>query len=136
MRRVPPPASPICAESGVLRLTWCCWASLAGSPCKPGLQEHPPKACWVTGQGSEGGRMPAMETNAGTAAWLPGMFQAVGGFGHAKVSYSPEPRLLLLKRNLPISPVCRAQQTMLQDTGQAKCSSVSREHSKYLAHWS
>lgn len=112
MQHVLPPASPICAESGVPRLTWCCWGSLTGSPCKPGLQEHHPKACWVTGQGAEGGRMPAMETKAGTADGLPGIFQAVGGFGHAKVSYSLEPRLLLLKQILPItSSVCRAQQT-------------------------
>lgn len=79
--------------------------------------------------------MPVMETKAGTADWLPGIFQTVGGFGHTKVSYSLECKLLLLlKQKLPsISAVCSARQTMLRDTGQATCSSVPREQSKQIA---
>ena len=42
-----------------------------------------------------------MGAKAGTADWLPGVTQAVGGRGHAEASCSPEPGLLLLQGKVP-----------------------------------
>lgn len=113
MWHMPPPALLSCAEHSVPQPS----PVLLDFPSQEPLQAlwgHRPEACWVPGWGSQSGRMPVMETKVGTADWLPGIFQAVGGFGLAEVSYSPEPRLLLLKQKLPsISPVCRARQSTL-----------------------
>lgn len=80
------------------------------SPCEPGLQGHGPQVCWAMGWGSQGVRMPMMETTAGSAGCLPDIFPTVGGFGYTKVGTSQQYKLLLpLKQNLSsTSVVCRA----------------------------
>lgn len=132
-RHILPPALPSRAERHVPRLSPLPLGFLGQEPCEPGPRGRRPEACGVPGWGSQGGRMPVVGTEVGIADRLPGIFQAVGGSGHAKASYAPEPGLLPLRRKLPsVSAACRARRTMPQHTGQATCSSVPREQSKQI----